>query len=340
MSKTLVFPNSDKVQFVLLGWGHKLCEIADIIIDSGLKKPIILTHPKKYHKRDNQMYENTILSKDIFTYAKKNNLKIIETDNPNDSNTIKKILKLNCNVAFSLGCRSIIKKNFLDSFNQLVFNIHPSYLPEGKGAANFSWRILNQQKFVAGTIHQMDEGIDTGSIIIQEKSKNNIIKLDYPIDYDIHTMKLYNKIFKRFINKIILKEDIILIKQNLKNSSYFSRLYAKVNGAIDFNWTAEEIERFVRAFSYPYEGAFTYIKNQKVHIQECVIEKTNLDNHPFTCGKIYKIYSDKVIGIIVKNGRIKLKIDYDKIRITDRLHTPSHILDQSKIQNINVKNML
>ena len=42
-------------------------------------------------------------------------------------------------------------------------------LPQERGAATYSWRILNGQSFVAATIHQIDKGIDSGPILFQKK---------------------------------------------------------------------------------------------------------------------------------------------------------------------------
>jgi len=337
-----------EIQFVLLGTGHKLCNFADILLENKFKKPIIVTHSKKFHVRDNKLSKNTELNLDIFSYVKKKKLQLIEEDDINRPIFIKKILDLGGNIVFSQGCRSIIKKNFLKSFQNLVFNIHPSFLPEERGAATFSWRILNDQRFVAATIHQIDEGIDSGDIILQKKINLSKKQLQTPLDYDVFTAKIYEQIFKEFLKKIHKNKGIQTIKQNEDKSSYLPRLYTEINGAINFDWNANEIERFVRAFSYPYPGAFTFVRKQKIFILECFVEKTGKKFHPFISGRVNKIFSDGTIRIITKNGFLRItKIRIKKqiinpsklIRINDVFFTPRDILDKSRMQTINVNKM-
>lgn len=341
------FPEKKNTQFVLLGSGYDLCKIADLIIENGFKKPIIVTHQRKYHKRDNRLLMKYGHHIDIFSYAKKMKLKILEEDNLEKSSLIKKLIENGGNIVFSHACRSIIKKKFLKSFDNLVFNIHPSMLPQERGAATYSWRILNNEKFVAATIHQIDEGIDSGPILFQKKillKKKNMTSLDY----DICTSEVYRIIFKKFLKLFDSKERIVLKKQNEKNSTYLPRLYTEINGAIDFDWINTDIEKFVRAFSYPYTGAFTYVKDKKISILECNVEKSNVKFHPFANGRVNKIFSDGTIRIITNGGYIRIKkIGYKNrilnpnkiIKINDVLYTPKNILDDSRKKTIQTKDM-
>jgi len=344
----LKFPKKEKIQFVLLGGGYDLCNFTDILLKEKFKKPIIITHPKKFHKRDIELANNTKRNIDIFSFAKKRKIKLIQEENMNNPKLIENILDLGGNVIFSHACRSIIKKKFLRSFQNLVFNIHPSFLPEERGAATFSWRILNDQRFVAATIHQIDEGIDSGPILFQKKINIQKNILPTSLDYDIKTTKIYEEIFKKFLKKIQCNEKILTKKQNEDKSSYLPRLYTEINGAIDFDWNANEIEMFVRAFSYPYPGAFTFVRKQKISILECFVEKTEKKFHPFIAGRINKKFLDGSIRVITNNGFIRItKIRVKKeimnptkiIKINDVLFTPKSILDNSRMKTINANNM-
>ena len=344
----LKLPKKDKIQFALLGSGYDLCNISDILLKQEFKKPIIVTHSKKFHVRDKKLMQNTKRNTDIFLYSKEKNINLIEEDDINSPKLIKKLLDLGVNVIFSHACRSIIKKEFLNSFQNLVFNIHPSFLPEERGAATFSWRILNNQKFVAATIHQIDEGIDSGPIIFQKKKILSKKELTVPLDYDIKTTKMYELIFENFLKKIQKNQKITTVKQNEKNSSYLPRLYTEINGAIDFDWNTDQIERFVRAFSHPYPGAFTFINKQKICILECFTEKNKRNFHPFIAGRVSKKFSNGSVRIITKNGfirvtkiRVKNQImnPTEVIKINDVLFTPRDFLDKSRMTTISVKNM-
>ena len=72
------FPKKKDTQFVLLGSGYDLCKISDQIIEKGFKNPIIVTHQKKLHNRDNRLLKKYGHHIDIFSYAKNMRLEIIE----------------------------------------------------------------------------------------------------------------------------------------------------------------------------------------------------------------------------------------------------------------------
>jgi len=76
----------------------------------------------------------------------------------------------NINFIVSYGYRHILGKDILDLFHGRAINLHISYLPFNQGADPNFWSFVeNTPKGV--TIHYIDEGIDTGDIIIQEKVK-------------------------------------------------------------------------------------------------------------------------------------------------------------------------
>ena len=77
--------------------------------------------------------------------------------------------------------RFLIKKNILDQFQNKIINIHPSFLPWGRGYYPNYWCIKRNLPF-GTTIHFIDEGIDTGNIISQIRltpSKNDTLRTSY-----------------------------------------------------------------------------------------------------------------------------------------------------------------
>ena len=83
-------------------------------------------------------------------------------------------------------------------------------------------------------------------------------------------------------------------------------------GEIDWNWKGSEIVKFIKAFSNPYDYAFTYLKNKKnkknkkIFIKNGKFKKTL--SHPFLIGKIFQYNSqNKSIKVFTNDGFLTIK---------------------------------
>lgn len=294
--------------FALVGHGFHLCYFYENYLKLIKKKPIILTHKKKYHLSDLRSFNgNKNAYQNIF---KLKNAKILQLDNINKASTLRLLKKNKIEYIFSFSSRFIFKKNFLKIYKNRVFNIHPSILPEERGAGTFTNRILNKKFFVAATIHYIDGGIDTGNILFQTK-KQKVKKNSLPLDYIIKTNKCYKYLIDKFLLHIKKKKKISIKKQSSSSKTYFARYNANLNGTIDWTTKGNYIEDFIRGFSKPYNGANTKVfigkKIEKVNILNAKFKKNNLLNHPYMYGKIF--YQDeKKIKIIVNGGFLFVKL--------------------------------
>ena len=122
---------------------------------------------------------------------KKPQEKLIAFLNNDDNSLVKRKDKLDYkNIAeskydylISFGYRYIIRKDVLNYFKEKAINLHISFLPWNKGADPNLWSILeNTPKGV--TIHQIDEGLDTGKIVCQKEiyfDGNKTLKSTYEV---------------------------------------------------------------------------------------------------------------------------------------------------------------
>ncbi|MCR5109156.1 MAG: methionyl-tRNA formyltransferase [Lachnospiraceae bacterium] len=140
-------------------------------------------------------------------------------------------------------------------------NVHASLLPKYRGAAPIQWAILNGDKETGITIMQMDEGLDTGDILMQRV---------VGIDEEETAESLFDKLSAEgasLINealKEIERGEIKAVKQDEAGATY-AKLINKSMGALDFNKSAVVLERAVRGF-YPWPGAFFEYKGKKIKV--------------------------------------------------------------------------
>jgi len=88
-------------------------------------------------------------------------------ENHNDQNCLDLISNNKIDCLLNAGTPRKISKKILDCVLHGVVNIHPGVLPQYRGCTAVEWAILNDDK-VGNTAHFMDEGYDTGNLILSE----------------------------------------------------------------------------------------------------------------------------------------------------------------------------
>lgn len=150
----------------------------------------------------------------------------------------------------------ILPKTLLQIPRFGAVNVHGSLLPEYRGAAPIAWAILKGEKKTGITTMLMDEGMDTGDVLMQA---------DLPVEREDTGETLQEKLAS--LGRRLLAETIEKMKtgslspvpQNHSRASYAPPL-KKEDGRIDWKKPAEEIDRQIRAFN-PWPGAFTGLEN-------------------------------------------------------------------------------
>lgn len=183
----------------------------------------------------------------------------------------QKISELKPDLIVLAAYGQIIPKGILNIPPRGCLNLHPSLLPKYRGPSPIQTAILNGDRITGLTIIKMDEKIDHGPIIAQTKVK---------ISPDENGQTLEKKLAQtgaELLTKILpdyLKGKIEPKPQNEKRVSY-TEILSRQDGRIDWNQTAQEIERKIRAL-YPWPGTWTYLNKKRVKIVKAkAVKKEN-----------------------------------------------------------------
>ena len=128
-----------------------------------------------------------------------------------ENTLLKQLQKNNIEILCLAGFMKVLSKNFVDSFFNMILNIHPSLLPKYKGLNTHRRALKNKEKFSGCTVHRVDKKLDSGDIILQSKVKitknetkesleNKILKKEWAL-YP-RAIKQYCKEIKRYYYKI------------------------------------------------------------------------------------------------------------------------------------------
>ena len=150
-------------------------------------------------------------------------------------------------------------------------NVHASLLPRWRGASPIQAVILAGEKKTGVTIMLMDEGVDTGQILAQKE-----ITVSFEDTHGSLSEKLSRLGAKTLVETLpkLIRREISPVPQNNEDAT-FCGLIRKEDGRLDFNQSAEELERRIRAF-HPWPGSFFEWNGKilKIHSAEISESKT------------------------------------------------------------------
>jgi len=209
---------------------------------------------------------------------------------------IKKIKPHQC---FVVCWYWLIDKEILDIVPMGFLGIHNSLLPKYRGGSPLVWSIINGDECVGSTIFSITEGLDEGDIWSQVS-----IKLEFGYYVSDVLNILEDSVVQNFKN--IVKNKVIPTPQNHDEATFCAQRIPS-DGKIDFNKNNIQIYNFIRAQSFPYPGAFTIYKNNKLVVLKA--SPINIKCYG-TPGQVFKINKEGVWVVCGNNDVIILKIVY------------------------------
>lgn len=238
----------------------------------------------------------------LFGFSKQFNIPYLKTKNINSLEFINQIQKYNSDIFVSMSFNQIFKEPLISLPPLKTINCHAGALPKYRGRNILNWVLINDEKEFGITVHYIDEGIDTGDIILQRT---------FPIndndDYSSLLTKAHSEcaIILHDTLKLLWSNNVSPIKQDHSNG-FYCPMRKDGDEIIDWNQSSRQIFNFIRALNAPNLGAKSYIRNQEIIIYKSQMI-CNAPNYISTCGAI--------VGLD-KNGFI-VKTLYDTILITD-----------------------
>jgi methionyl-tRNA formyltransferase len=185
------------------------------------------------------------------------------------------IAEIEADIIIVVAYGFIIPKTILENKRYGCLNIHPSQLPKFRGAAPLQHTILNGELDTAVCIMQMDEGLDTGPIILKQQ-------FALPADIDLPTLHdqcshLGAKLLLQVLDNI---ETLPRIPQDNINVSYANKLN-KEHGKVDWNMPSSLIDCQIRALN-PWPGTYFTYKDETIKILKASIDNTPHKHTPGT----------------------------------------------------------
>ena len=227
---------------------------------------------------------------------------------------IQKIREINPDVICVVAYGKILPKEILEIPSKGCINVHGSLLPKYRGAAPIQWAVLNGDKKTGITTMYMDEGMDTGDMILKQEVE---------IGDNETTGELWDRLAK--IGGKLLVETLEQIDKGIapreKQSDDYSMapMLSKEMSKIDWeNKSAEEIKNLVRGLN-PIMGAYSFLEGKKIKFwkvesltdEELFERFPDLKEYEAKFNELYPgtiLFSDPKVGLYIKTicGNIKV----------------------------------
>lgn len=283
------------LRIVLFGWGRGLTLLLNKIqnhVDVGVVVGALLSDEKSIEEVVQQCIELRIPHERFQTF---------------DSKSIELVKMWNPDIIVSISFTKIVPRLVLSIPRLACLNLHLSALPSYRGVHPLNWALIKDEREIGATVHIMDEGIDSGPIVKQQK-----ICIDDRDDIHSitgHLLDIGTDLLLETIIEASTKGSIPSRAQSISDAS-FAPKRTPTDSRVSFQSRSREIFNMVRALKHPHPMAFC----EKSSGEIVTIKETFVPSRP---GLVISKYLDFYI-VGTSDGVIMIKSDSD-IQIGDQL---------------------
>ena len=243
-----------------------------------------------------------LIASPVKQYAEDRGMKIYQPKKvKGNTEFIEELKRQNPDVICVVAYGKILPKEVLEIPKYGCINVHGSLLPKYRGAAPIQWSILNGDKTTGVTTIYMDEGMDSGDMIL---------KKEVEIGENETTGELWDRLSKIGADLLVktLKEIENGTAPREKQSNEFTMAPMLSKDMAEINWqeqSAEQIKNLVRGLN-PIMGAYTFVNNKKIKLWKVEVKPINQKFKDFENGSVLLADSKNGLELKAKDGTIKV----------------------------------
>jgi methionyl-tRNA formyltransferase len=259
----------------------------EALLDNGYDVIDVITQPDRARQRGRKVVASPVKQKAI-----QRGLTVTQPENIKNPDVVSFLNECYPDAIVVIAYGQILPPDILKIPPLGCINVHASLLPKYRGAAPIQWALINGEQETGVTTMLMDEGMDTGDILLQER---------IPIQNNDNTDSLYDKLSKSGAKLLVdtlegLKKNKIQPRPQDNALATYSPMLKKEDGLINWSLKANDIWNMIRGMN-PWPGAYTMWNGNFVKILEAEIVQNNQGQIP---GEITEKL--KNIGFVVKCG--------------------------------------
>lgn len=236
--------------------------------------------------------------------------------NINSSVFLEQIGRFQCDIYVSMSFNQIFRSEIISQTPNGIINCHAGKLPFYRGRNVLNWALINGEKEFGVTVHYVDDGVDTGDIVVQETYE--ITDKD---DYETLLKRSYGYCadnLYRALRLFLAGEVKTVCQSNIHPTGFYCSQRKVGDEILDWNQTSTDVFNFVRAICKPGPQARSFLNGEEIMINrvELIAEAPTYKGVP---GAVLGIDSR---GFVVKTADSFVRVvdwtSNTKIRIGDR----------------------
>lgn len=306
------------MRVVYMGTPDFAVSCLDGIVKAGHDVCAVFTQPDKPRGR-----KMIMTPPDVKVYALEHGLDVYQPNTLRDGKAFEIIRELDPDVIVVAAYGKILPKEIIDYPTFGCINVHGSILPKYRGAAPIQWSVINGDSETGITTMQMNEGLDTGDILLVEKT---------PISIEDTAASVFDRLAD-IGSKLIVKTldyaqngRLTPVKQDDSKATYAAMLDKNIS-EIDFSKPAIEVHNLVRGL-YDWPIAHTYLNGKKLKIFKTSVSELS--------GKPGEVVSTSPLTVACANGSIEIlelqlegkkRMDYKSFLLGHPIECGTNILE-------------
>jgi methionyl-tRNA formyltransferase len=223
-------------------------------LEDGHEVAAVWTQPDRPAGRGNKLSLPPVKE-----FALLHNLAVHQPAKIRNEEALKLFASHEADAAVVVAYGRILPPPFLLAPRRGCLNVHFSLLPQYRGAAPVNWAIVRGESRTGVTTMQMDEGLDTGAILLQRETA---------IEETLTAPELMARLSvlgAETLSDTLARLEEIEPREQLEEKATFAPIIRREDGLIDWALDAAQVERRVRGFQ-PWPNAFTIYKSQRLVI--------------------------------------------------------------------------
>lgn len=264
-----------------MGTPHAAVSCLERLISDGHKIAAVYTQPDRPSGRGNK-----IAFSPVKEFALAYDLPVFQPEKLKTAEALNDFASHRADVAVVVAYGRILPPGFLAAFPRGAINVHFSLLPKYRGAAPVNWAIVNGETETGVTTMLMNEGLDTGDVLLQ---RSVAIGKD---ETSVELMSRLSDMGAELLSETLGGIDDLVPSQQDDSQASYAPLMKREDGRIDWRMTAKEISQRVRGFQ-PFPGSFTFLDGAKLAVWRA--RPTEDSDAKTDAGSIVVVEVDKLI---------------------------------------------